>query len=165
MHQHMFTDCDLSFIAQVCSCAGALSSFLMPSVFGKPIGKGSGINLAPVNTVAGIPAVPSRPESQAALPSPTSLAQTKLGRYRSGTSPLIAAGPARPMQWGFSNGSSAVAERPKQSFELPLLTKGSIGSSRGVLGAGVGRAQTQTPQAVQYTPTSGAAGSRRLFGR
>lgn len=145
--------------------AGALSSFLMPSVFGKPIGKGSGINLSPVNSGSGIPAIPCRPEIQATLPSPTSLAQTKLSRYRSGTSPLIAAGPARPMQWGLSNG--VVAEKPRQSFELPVLTKGSLGPSRGVLGSGLGRAQTQTPQPVQYTPSSGVTGpgSRRLFGR
>lgn len=137
----------------------------MPSVFGKPIGKGSGINLAPVDGRNSIPAVQNRPESQAATASPNSLAQSKLGRFRSGTSPLVTAGSGRPMQWGFSNGSNVVAERPKQSFELPVLSKATVGSNRGVLGSGLGRPQAQTPQAVQYTPSSGVTGSRRLFGR
>ena len=96
MHRFDIPDDDVDGIASVlriCSChAGALSSLLMPSVFGKPIGKGSGINLAPADSRGNIPAVPGRPESQAALPSSSSTGQSKLGRFRSGTSPLIAAG-------------------------------------------------------------------------
>ena len=75
------------------------------------------------------------------------------------------------MQWGFSNaGASAAAaasDRTKQTFELPMLTKGTAGSlgvNRGALGLGLGRPQQQ---AVQHISSSNmpSHNSRQLFGR
>ncbi len=163
---------DMQLCLHLVSChAGALSSLLVPHVFGKPIGRSAGASPAASDSRGTIPALPSRPDSQAPMVSPGSLGQVKLGRNRSGTSPLVSATSGRPMQWGFSNAGAvaAVADRPKQTFELPTLTKGTAGSlgvNRGALGSGVGRPQ-QAAQQMQHMPTSNLSSynSRQLFGR
>ncbi|DBA73293.1 TPA: hypothetical protein ACH3X1_011349 [Trebouxia sp. C0004] len=156
------------------AASGALSSLMVPSVFGKPIGRSGGGSPAAQDSKVTIPALPSRPDSQAALASPSALGQVKLGRYRSGTSPLVSATSGRPMQWGFGNaGTSAVAaaaDRPKQTFELPTLTKGTAGSlgvNRGGLGSGLGRPQQSSAQHMHHVPASNllSYNSRQLFGR
>ena len=154
----------------VTSCAGALSSLLVPSVFGKPIGRSGGASPASHDSRGTIPALPIRPDSQAAMASPATLGQAKLGRYRSGTSPLVSATSGRPMQWGFSNAAAAAADRPKQTFELPTLargTAGSLGVNRGSLGTGLGRPQHSSAQQMPQVPTSNLPNynSRQLFGR
>ena len=139
--------------------SGVLSSLLVPHVFGKPIGR-SGDTLG---TISSLP----RPDSQAALPSPTSLGQVRTGRYRSGTSPLVSHTSGRPMHWGFSNmvssGSVPASDRQKQPFELPTVIKGAAGSMRGPPGLGPGRPQ----QPSQYVPAANLSGhnSRQLLGR
>lgn len=144
-------------------------SSLMPHVFGKPIGR-SGSSMAAQSSIGMIPSMPSRPDSQAALPSPTSLGQLKAGRYRSGTSPLVSHTSGRPMQWGFSNAVSSAAaaasDRQKQTFELPTLIKGTagpLGSARVPQGLGLGRLQ----QPAQYIPAANfnSHNSRQLLGR
>ncbi len=154
--------------------AGALSSLKVPSVFGKPIGRSGGASPAAQDSKCTIPALPTRPDSQAVIASTSALGQVKLGRYRSGTSPLVSATSGRPMQWGFGNaGTSAVAaaaDRPKQTFELPTLNKGTAGSlgvNRGGLGSGLGRPQQSSAQQMHHVPASNllSYNSRQLFGR
>lgn len=167
--------CNETGVTFVTSCAGALSSLLVPSVFGKPIGRSGGASPASQDTRGTIPALPIRPDSQAAMASPATLGQAKLGRYRSGTSPLVSATSGRPMQWGFSNAgaaaaAAAAADRPKQTFELPTLargTAGSLGVNRGGLGTGLGRPQHLPAQQMPQMPTSNLSSynSRQLFGR
>lgn len=148
---------------------GAMSSLLVPHVFGRPIGRTNAASAAQ-GSIGMMPSVPSRPDSQAALPSPTSLGQVKAGRYRSGTSPLVSQTSGRPMQWGFSNNvtsaAAAASDRQKQSFELPTLIKGAagpLGSIRGAQGSGVGRVQ----QPAQYISAANLTShnSRQLLGR
>ena len=143
--------------------SGVLSSLLVPNVFGKPIGRSG-------DSIGTIPSLPSRPESQAALPSPTPLGQVRTGRYRSGSSPLVSHTSGRPMQWGFSNmvtsGSVAASDRQKQPFELPTLIKGAagpLGSTRGAQGLAGGRPQ----QPAQYIPAANLSShnSRQLLAR
>jgi len=166
--------CDNSDVLKVAVHAGALSSLMVPSVFGKPIGRSGGASPAAQDSKGTIPALPTRPDSQAAIASPSALGQVKLGRYRSGTSPLVSATSGRPTQWGFGNaGASAVAaaaDRPKQTFELPTLTKGTAGSlvvNRGGLGPGLGRHQQSSAQQMHHVPASNllSYNSRQLFGR
>ncbi|DBA88406.1 TPA: hypothetical protein ACH3X2_004898 [Trebouxia sp. C0005] len=156
------------------AASGALSSLMVPSVFGKPIGRSGGASPAAQDSKGTIPALPTRADSQTAIASPSALGQVKLGRYRSGTSPLVSATSGRPMQWGFGNaGTSAVAaaaDRPKQTFELPTLTKGTAGSlmvNRGALGSGLGRPQQSSAQQMHHVPASNllSYNSRQLFGR
>lgn len=146
----------------------------MPHVFGRPIGRSGSGSPAAQDNIGTIPLMPSRPESQAAMGSPRALGQVKIGRHRSGTSPLVSATSGRPMQWGFSNaGASAAAaasDRTKQMFELPMLTKGTAGSlgvNRGALGLGLGRPLQQAVQPMQHISSSNmpSHNSRQLFGR
>ena len=154
-------------------CAGALYSLLVPHVFGKPLARSGGVSPAAQESRGINPSLPIRPESQAAVGLTGALGQVKLGRYRSGTSPLVSAKSGRPMQWGFSNaGASAMvtADRSKQTFELPALTKGTGGLlavNRGVLGSGVVRPQQQLAQQMQHMPAPSLCSynSRQLFGR
>ena len=145
--------------------AGALSSLLVPQVFGKPLGRSAASPIAQ-DSRGLIPSMSSRADSQAALPSPAALGQVKAGRYRSGSSPLVGHTSGRPMQWGFSNAVSSAAvtgcDRPKQAFELPALLKGSAGLHRGPQASGAGRLQ----QPSQYIPAAlPSHNSRHLFGR
>lgn len=148
--------------------AGGLSSLLMPSIFGKPLGRSGSSSPVVQDSKPMIPVMSHRPEIQAASMTPSSLGQLKLGRYRSGTSPLGSAAAPRPMQWGFGTLSpspvASAADRPKQTFELPMLNKGVVGSfgvNRGQLGSG--RFQQQIPQ--QPSSTLASQRSRHLFSR
>ena len=148
-----------------CIPAGGLSSLLIPHIFGRPLGR-SGSN-SPANQDSRIPALPLRPDSQTATVAASSLGQVKLGRYRSGTSPLVSATSGRPMQWGFGNNSAlpnaAGSDRPKQTFELPALSKGPITSSAVNRAQGLGRYQQQGVQ--QPSSNLSSYKSRQLFGR